>query len=237
VCHGYACRWRHHLAENQRSAVWRGQPGAYRDVTEPSVYVRFPVVGRDYDLLVWTTTPWTLPSNVAAAIGPAIDYVRVRAPEGGRDLVMARARVTEVLGADAEIVAEVTAASLVGARYEAPFSMLPLTDERAFTVVADDFVTIDDGSGIVHLAPAFGEEDKVVTDAADIDPVVPVGPDGRFTAPVVDYEGMLVFDANSILDTPAHFVVLDWDSDRISGIHDFLFATYAREALDWVRLR
>ena len=82
-----------------------GQPGAYRDVTEPSVYVRFPLVGRDdSDLLVWTTTPWTLPSNVGAAVGPAIDYVRVRAPEGGRDLVMARARVADVLGADAEIV-------------------------------------------------------------------------------------------------------------------------------------
>ncbi len=72
-----------------------GQPGAYRDVTEPSVYVRFPLVGRDVDLLVWTTTPWTLPSNVGAAVGPDIDYVRVRPPEGGRDLVMARARVDD----------------------------------------------------------------------------------------------------------------------------------------------
>src|SRR4029079_7266710 len=118
-----------------------GQPGAYRDVTEPSVYVRFPVEGHDFDLLVWTTTPWTLPSNVAAAVGPKIDDVRVRAPEGGRDLVMARARVADVLGADAEIVAEVAADSLVGARYEPPFTLLPLEDDRAFTVVADDFVT------------------------------------------------------------------------------------------------
>src|SRR5665213_623325 len=106
-----------------------GQPGAYRDVTGPSVYVRFPLVDRDddlraCDLLVWTTTPWTLPSNVGAAIGPAIDYVRVRAPEGGRDLVMARARVADVLGADAEIVADVSAASFVGAHYEPPFTML-----------------------------------------------------------------------------------------------------------------
>ncbi len=84
-----------------------GQPGAYRDVTEPSVYVRFPLVDRAEDLLVWTTTPWTLPSNVGAAIGPGIDYVQVRAPEGGRDLVMARARVADVLGTDAVIVGPV----------------------------------------------------------------------------------------------------------------------------------
>ncbi len=130
-----------------------GQPGAYRDVTEPSVYVRFPLVGRDDDLVVWTTTPWTLPSNVGAAVGPTIDYVRVRAPEGGRDLVMARDRVADVLGPDAEIVAEVAVASLVGARYEPPFTLLDVEGEKAFTVVADDFVTVDDGSGIVHLAP------------------------------------------------------------------------------------
>ena len=93
-----------------------GQPGAYRDVTEDSVYVRFPVVGRDFDLLVWTTTPWTLVSNVAAAIGPDIDYVRVRSPEpGGRDLVMARTRVKAVLGDEAEIVGPVPVDELVGA--------------------------------------------------------------------------------------------------------------------------
>src|SRR6476659_7772611 len=71
-----------------------GQPGAYRDVTEPSIYVRFPVRERDFDLVVWTTTPWTLPSNVAAAVGPHVRYVRVRDPNGGRDLVLGANRVT-----------------------------------------------------------------------------------------------------------------------------------------------
>src|SRR3989440_7107349 len=69
-----------------------GQPGAYRDVTEPSIYVRFPVLDRDYDLLVWTTTPWTLPSNVGAAVGPDVEYVRVKGEDGERDIVMAAAR-------------------------------------------------------------------------------------------------------------------------------------------------
>jgi isoleucyl-tRNA synthetase len=179
-----------------------GQPGAYRDVTEPSVYVRFPLVDRDddlraCDLLVWTTTPWTLPSNVGAAIGPAIDYVRVRAPEGGRDLVMARARVADVLGADAEIVADVSAASLVGAHYEPPFTMLAVDGERAFTVVADDFVTIDDGSGIVHLAPAFGEIDREVGEREGLPIVNPVNDAARFE-PVVGelYAGRFVKDTD-----------------------------------------
>ena len=174
-----------------------GQPGAYRDVTEPSVYVRFPLVDRDHDLLVWTTTPWTLPSNVAAAIGPTIDYVRVRAPEGGRDLVMARARVGAVFGPDAEIVADVAAESLVGARYEPPFTMLDAVGDRAYTVVADDFVTTDDGSGIVHLAPAFGEIDREIGEREGLPILNPVNDAARFE-PVAGepYAGRFVKDAD-----------------------------------------
>ncbi|MDQ1434519.1 MAG: isoleucyl-tRNA synthetase, partial [Actinomycetota bacterium] len=156
------------------------QPGADRDVSAPSAYVRLPLVGRDEDVLVWTTTPWTLPSNVGAAVGPAIAYVRVRAPQGGRDLVMARARVAAVLGPDAEIVDEVPVESLVGARYEPPFTMLAVEGERAYTVVADDFVTIDDGSGIVHLAPAFGEIDREIAEREGLPIVNPVNDAARF---------------------------------------------------------
>src|SRR4029077_8204995 len=82
-----------------------GQPGAYRDVTEDSVYVRFPVVDHDFDLLVWTTTPWTLVSNVAAAVGPDVEYVRVKTD--GRDIVLAAARVEALFGVDADIVGTV----------------------------------------------------------------------------------------------------------------------------------
>ncbi len=165
-----------------------GQPGAYRDVTEPSVYVRFPVVGRDFDLLVWTTTPWTLVSNVAAAVGPDVTYVRVRTstpPAFGsaagprRDLVMASARVIDVLGDDAEIVGVVGVEELVGLRYERPFDFLAL-DETGARVVAADFVTVDDGSGIVHLAPAFGEVDREVGEAEGLPLLNPVGPAAAF---------------------------------------------------------
>ncbi len=140
-----------------------GQPGAYQDVTEPSVYVRFPVDGADFDLLVWTTTPWTLVSNVAAAVGPDIEYVRVKAPDGGRDLVLAATRVADVLGDDVEVVGNVPVSDLVGLRYERPFDDLPI-DPGANRVVVADFVTIEDGSGIVHLAPAFGEIDREVAE-------------------------------------------------------------------------
>src|SRR5688572_19110171 len=103
-----------------------GQPGAYQDITEPSVYVRFPVADRDFDLLVWTTTPWTLVSNVAAAVGPDLEYVRVRGRDGRRDLVMAAGRVADVLGDDAEIVAPVAVNDLVGLHYDRPFDFLPI---------------------------------------------------------------------------------------------------------------
>ena len=173
-----------------------GQPGAYRDVTERSVYVRFPLVDREVDLLVWTTTPWTLPSNVGAAVGNHVPYVRVQAPQGGRDLVMARDRVEAVLGADTIIVADVEVGELVGARYEPPFALVAVEGD-AFRVVADDFVTVDDGSGIVHLAPAFGEIDREVAEREGLPTVNPVNDAARFTAAVgAPYAGKFVKDAD-----------------------------------------
>jgi isoleucyl-tRNA synthetase len=177
-----------------------GQPGAYRDVTEPSVYVRFPLIGRDYDLLVWTTTPWTLPSNVGAAVGPGVTYVRVRAADG-RDLVMARDRVEAVFGTDATVVGEIKADELVGAHYEPPFTLVPVEGD-AFRVVADEFVTVEDGSGIVHLAPAFGEIDREVGEREGLPTVNPVNDAARFTAAVgAPYAGKFVKDADPELVT------------------------------------
>ena len=179
-----------------------GQPGAYRDVTDPSVYVRFPVVDREFDLLVWTTTPWTLISNVAAAVGPDIDYVRVRAGDdggggGGRDLVMAAARAPE----GAEIVERFRGSDLVGWRYRRPFDRLPI-DERGQRVVGAAFVSTDDGSGIVHLAPAFGADDMEAARVDDLPVLNPVGPDGAFGPEVgAPWAGVWVKDADaSIID-------------------------------------
>jgi isoleucyl-tRNA synthetase len=185
-----------------------GQPDVYRDVVDPSAYVRFPVTSPDgpaaqADLLVWTTTPWTLVSNTGAAVGPDIDYVQVRDPDGGRDLIMAEARAPE----GAEVVARFRGADLVGWRYQRPYDLLEPLVERAadgtplppadgWRVVAADFVTTDDGSGIVHLAPAFGEDDFQIGRAEGLPLLNPVGPDGTFDERVTPWAGRFVKDAD-----------------------------------------
>ena len=164
-----------------------GQPGAYVDVTDPSIYVRFPVPDRDVDLLVWTTTPWTLISNVAAAVGTDIEYVRVRSKDGTRDLVMAADRAPE----GAEVVERWPGADLVGWRYQRPFDFLPI-DDRGQRVVPGTFVSTDEGSGIVHLAPAFGADDMEVARTEGLPVLNPVGPDGAFTDVVTRWAGRQV---------------------------------------------
>jgi isoleucyl-tRNA synthetase len=167
-----------------------GQPGVYREVTDPSVYVRFPLRVDDADplagadLVVWTTTPWTLVSNVAAAVGADIRYVRVHEPDG-RDLVLAEAAAERLFGERApyDVVWRGTGADLVGRRYERPFDWVAFRDAqavRAERVVTAEFVSTDEGSGIVHLAPAFGEEDAAVGRAEDLPVLNPVGADGAF---------------------------------------------------------
>ncbi|MEO9323094.1 isoleucine--tRNA ligase [Nocardioides sp. C4-1] len=153
--------------------------------------------------LVWTTTPWTLPSNLAIMVGSEIDYVVVEAPVPGTEstarYLIAEARLAAYareLGDAPEVVARFTGADLVDSTYEPPFTYYA-GRERAFRVVAaDEAVTTTDGVGLVHTAGAFGEVDKEVTDREGIEAVMPVGKDGRFTHPVGDYEGQLVFDAN-----------------------------------------
>ncbi len=159
------------------------QPGAYQDVTEASVYVRFPLRDTEADLVVWTTTPWTLPGNVAAAIGPDIAYVRVKDPDGGRDLILAESRVEAVIGDGAQIVGPVNVAELVGKQYVRPLDYLPI-EENASVVLVADYVTADDGTGIVHLAPAFGEIDREVTDPAGLAVLNPVNEHAHFEAPM-----------------------------------------------------
>jgi len=168
-----------------------GQPGAYRDVTDRSVFVRFPLVDTDADLLVWTTTPWTLVSNVAVAVGPDLAYVRTRDPAGGRDLVLA----ADLAPADAEVVEELPGKALVGRRYRRPLDLVDVA-EGALRVVAGELVTTDEGSGLVHLAPAFGADDMDVARAEDLPVLNPVGPDGRFDASAGSLAGTLVKEAD-----------------------------------------
>jgi isoleucyl-tRNA synthetase len=184
----------------------RMDPEVYQMRQDPAVTVGYQLETGEL-ALIWTTTPWTLVSNLAMAVNPDVDYVVVEGDATGGQVryLLAEARVaaySRELGEDAaeRIVQRLKGSELVGRTYTPPFSYFA-GRPNAHQILPADYVTTEDGTGIVHIAPAFGEEDKLVTDAADIEPVVPVGPDGRFTAPVSDYEGMLVFDANlAIID-------------------------------------
>ncbi|GGN15635.1 isoleucine--tRNA ligase [Lentzea pudingi] len=172
---------------------------AYRDRQDPAVTVALRLESGE-KALVWTTTPWTLPSNLAAAVHPDVDYVTVVGSDGDKYL-LAEARVAAYareLGEEPEVVARHKGSDLVGKKYLPPFDFF-VGRENAHQVLTADYVTTDDGTGIVHIAPAFGEDDKVVTDAAGIEVVVPVGPDGKFTAEVAPYQGVHVFEANKLI--------------------------------------
>ncbi|MBE8518956.1 isoleucine--tRNA ligase [Amycolatopsis sp. H6(2020)] len=173
----------------------------YRNRQDPAVTVGFRLEGNNNDLdgaylLIWTTTPWTLPSNLATAVHPDVQYVVVE--HDGKRFLLAEARVgayARELGEEPTVVAHYTGTQLLGTRYAPPFPYFTGT-ENAHQVLAADYVTTDDGTGIVHIAPAYGEDDKAVTDAAGITPVTPVDAHGKFDATVPDYEGQQVFDAN-----------------------------------------
>jgi isoleucyl-tRNA synthetase len=164
-----------------------GQPDVYRTVADPSVIVRFPLrtlpAGAPpqlagADLLVWTTTPWTLVSNTAVAVHPEEIYAIARKSGAGDRVVVADALFARVLGEGWHITDRFTGAELAGATYEPPFDLIDVPD--AHRVVTGTFVTTEDGTGLVHLAPAFGAEDMAVSRAHGLPVVNPVLPDGRF---------------------------------------------------------
>jgi isoleucyl-tRNA synthetase len=176
----------------------------YQSRQDPAVTVGFCIDATDSDLdgaylLIWTTTPWTLPSNQAVAVNPAVEYVVIEAD--GRRLVIARERLgayARELGEDPAILGTYVGEQLLGLRYLPPFAYFA-DSENSFQVLRGDFVTTEDGTGIVHMAPAYGEDDKTTTDTVGITPVTPVDAKGRFDASVPDYRGQQVFDANAAI--------------------------------------
>ena len=173
----------------------------YKDVEDPSIYVRFPLLGVDGEsLLVWTTTPWTLPGNQAVAVAPDVTYVKAKVD--GEVLILAEPLVERVLGEQAEIVDRLPGSDLVGCRYTGPvFKLNDRVGTQSFPVIAGDFVTVEDGTGLVHIAPAFGEDDYRVAAENDLfDPTShgtlynPVMPDGKFDRRVLGFEGKFVKD-------------------------------------------
>ena len=170
---------------------------AYKQVQDPALTVAFTLEDGD-KILAWTTTPWTLPSNLALAVAPDVTYVRVR--HDGSVYVLAKERLAayerELEGA--EVVGEIEGSALVGRKYQPLFPYFA-DQPNAFRILSGDFVTTADGTGVVHMAPGFGEDDQRVCRDNGIDLVVPVDSRGQFTSEVPDYEGTLVFDANPLI--------------------------------------
>ncbi|GAA2905808.1 isoleucine--tRNA ligase [Actinoplanes cyaneus] len=169
----------------------------YRDRTDPALTVRFRLDSGE-DIAVWTTTPWTLPSNLALAVGPDIEYA-VLSDRSGQKLIVGAGRVAAYAKEleEYEQVGTVRGSDLVGRRYTPLFDYLrEPAGENAFQVLGADFVTTEDGTGVVHMAPAFGEDDQNACNAAGIPTVVTVDEQTRFTSLVPDLQGVQVFDAN-----------------------------------------
>ena len=177
----------------------------YRDVIDPSVYVRLPVLDvagsplRGGDALaVWTTTPWTLVSNAAVAVHPDLPYVRACAADGDEVLVVAQALVERVLGEGAQVLERFSGRDLEGVAYEPPFAFIAGSEygPRGHTVLPADFVTAQDGTGLVHTAIAFGEDDFQLGRRFDLAVVNPVRPDGTYDERIGPHAGRFVKDAD-----------------------------------------
>ena len=173
--------------------------GGYKDVTDPAVTVRFKADGEENTyFLAWTTTPWTLPSNLALAVGPDIDYVKVK-DDSGDYYYLAEKLLGKYYkdGKGCEIVARMKGSELKGRTYEPLFPYFAsLKEKGAFIVVCGDYVTTEDGCGIVHTAPGFGEDDYNVLKGTGIPVVCPIDAECRFTDEVPDFKGRFVKDTD-----------------------------------------
>jgi isoleucyl-tRNA synthetase len=171
----------------------------YQDVQDPAVTIFFKLKDEDAYLAAWTTTPWTLPSNLCLCTNASINYVKVRDEEKQITFYMAEARLEHYSKKNSlEILDTVTGADLKGRRYDALFPYFAdLAEENCFQILNDDYVTTESGTGIVHLAPGFGEDDNRVMQEAGIKAsVCPVDDAGKFTSKITDYAGVYVKDAD-----------------------------------------
>ncbi len=179
----------------------------YQDVQDPSITVRLRVTegpprpdSEPWYLLIWTTTPWTLPANLAVCVGPDIEYAAVRDKRDGCVYVLAEARLSAYYRSadEFERVRTLRGAELAGWRYEPLFPYFA-NHPGAFRVLTDAFVSTTDGTGIVHIAPAYGEDDFRVARAANLELVDPLDADCKFTEPVTDYAGQFCKDADKAI--------------------------------------
>lgn len=203
----------------------------YKQVQDPAVTVTFPVDGQPrVSILAWTTTPWTLPSNLGLAVHRDTDYVRVKELASGNQFILAQALLASVFkdpAKDVEVLETVKGEKLIGLTYTPIFDYFASKKaEGAFRVIHSDHVTTESGTGVVHMAPAFGEEDYQACKAAGLPFVCPVDDDGMFTSDVPDHQGKRVKEADKDLiaqlkqkgrlfrhDTITHSYPFCWRSD------------------------
>ena len=205
----------------------------YRETKDPSVYALFKLKNSDEYFLVWTTTPWTLISNVALAVGPDITYVKILNKE--KKIILAE-ELLSVIDGDYEVLEKVKGSELEGIEYEQLFDYVKV-NKKAFYVCAAEFVSTKDGSGIVHIAPAFGADDYDLSKKYDLPMMQPVTRGGLFTEEVTDFAGQFVKDADKDIiykmkqesklykkETITHTYPFSWRNEDVPVIY------YARES-------
>ncbi len=211
----------------------------YKETKDPSVFVMMKITNssiielNDSYFLVWTTTPWTLISNVALAVGEDVDYVKIKTDD--RFLVLAKALLS-VIQNEYEIIAQFKGKELSGTEYEPLFNYITV-DKKGFYVITGDFVSTEDGSGIVHIAPAFGADDYEMLKKYDLPMLQPVTRGGLFTNEITDFAGQFVKDADENIikklkvegklykkETILHTYPFSWRYDNVPVIY------YARES-------
>ena len=211
----------------------------YRETKDPSVYVLFKIKNKDEYFLVWTTTPWTLISNVALAVGENVDYVKIK--HNDKKIILAKERLS-VIDGEYEIIEEMKGKELEKTEYEQFFNYLKVdtssgTGKKAFFVCLGDFVSTEDGSGIVHIAPAFGADDYDLSKKYNLPMLQPVTRGGLFTLEVIDFAGQFVKDAEKGIiqkmkeegklyrkETITHSYPFSWRHENVPVIY------YARES-------
>ncbi|PCJ62368.1 MAG: isoleucine--tRNA ligase [Planctomycetota bacterium] len=174
----------------------------YKDVQDPAITILFKLIDDDAYMAAWTTTPWTLPSNLALCVGPDIDYVKVLDKETGKKIYFAQARLSVYSKKkEFEILETVKGSQLKGLKYEPLFDYFAdLAEDGAFQILNDNYVSTDNGTGIVHTAPSFGEDDnRIVKEAGLKLDACPLDNEGLFIDPVTDYKGQFVKDADKLI--------------------------------------
>src|ERR1043165_8033666 len=211
----------------------------YDDATDPSVFVRMPLVDKpDTSLLVWTTTPWTLPGNVAVVAHPDVDYVTVERENNGvkEKLILAKALVEKVFGSEeVRVVDTFKGKKLSGMKYQPLYTFVPVS-KPAYYVVTADYVTTEDGTGLVHTAPAFGQEDMETGKRYDLPVLMTVLPNGTFIPEVTPWRGVFVKEADPLIIEDLQARGLLYKSEAYTHTYPFCWRCktpllyYARES-------